>query len=626
MESLVRSLDQVLSENHQWVVPVYQRHYEWETKEDRQLPKFWDDLKDKTIERLDKRTPFPHYFGAIIFSEPPNQTYGTIRQRFLVDGQQRITTFQLTLAAISEVARDYNACQLLNAVDAYLYNKKSSGMIEPDRERFKLWPSSYDRSLYQKIVEKTPDQLSIIFKERYFYKNGNLIKGRAPNLLRAFWYLYEEIKAFVQEREDEGESPELVLDSLIAGFLAGFRVVLIQLDQHDDAQEIFASLNGLGKPLSPFDLIRNDVFHRAQKAGEDAQNLFDEKWKVFEESFWNQEVKQGRLKRARADHLIAHTVVAETAREVNVGKVAIEYQHYASERAFLTVAEELELLGKHAATYRAMEELDQNAAIAEIANVLKIWDMSTFHPLVLWLNVQPFDYEEKIRLCRVIESYVVRREICGLSTKNYNKIVTGIIKNARGQDDPVSAFLEYLASLTGDTSRMPIDSEVEEAFVRREAYGRNSSPQRLRIRYILQKIEYAKRNKFDEATVPSEILTIEHIMPQSWAEHWLLPNGINAPCESVWVAVNRGYHLDDETRRLMSEREQAVATLGNLTLITRPLNAGVGNANWEIKRERLGKSLLAMNREIASNKIWDETAIELRASELAKVAISIWKV
>ncbi len=628
MDALVRSLDSVLRENHQWVVPVYQRHYEWETKEDRQLPKFWDDLKDKTIERLEKRNPFPHYFGAIIFSEPPNQTFGTVRQRLLVDGQQRITTFQLTLAAIREVARDYEVSRLLDATDAYLYNKESPGMVEPDRERFKLWPSSYDRSLYQKIVENTPDNLSIIYETIYFYKNGRLIKGRAPNSLRAFWYLYEEIKAFVQERGEDEESPEQVLDALIAGFLDGFRVVLIQLDQHDDAQEIFASLNGLGKPLSPFDLIRNDVFHRAQKTGEDTERLFEEQWKKFEDDFWNEEVRQGRLKRARANHLIAHAVVAETAREVNVGKIATEYQHYAQDQKFKTVAEELDVLLNHAATYRAMEERDENVVFAKIANVLRIWDMSTFHPLILWVNAQPLEDEDKVRLFSVIESYIVRREICGLTTKNYNKVVTGMIRNTSEQDDLVLVFFDYLSSLTGDAARMPTDAEVEEAFASREVYGRwahGGTPSR-RLKYILREIEYAKHNKFHETMISSENLEIEHVMPQSWAEHWPLPNGLTAPCESTWEAAYNGHSLDDETKTLMDERQQAVGTLGNLTLLTKPLNAGIRNAAWEIKRERLADdSLLLLNREIASNEMWDEAAIERRADDLAKVANSIWK-
>lgn len=629
MDALVRSLDSVLRENHQWVVPVYQRHYEWETKADRQLPEFWDDLKDKTIERLENRTPFPHYFGAIIFSEPPNQTFGTVRQRLLVDGQQRITTFQLTLAAIREVARDNEVSRLLDATDAYLYNKESPSMVEPDRERFKLWPSSYDRSLYQKMVENNPAALSIIFEGRYFYKNGKLIKGRAPNLLRAFWYLYEEMIAFVQERKEDEESPEQVLDALLAGFLAGFQVVLIQLDQHDDAQEIFASLNGLGKPLSPFDLIRNDVFHRAQKTGEDTERLFNEQWKMFEHDFWNTEVRQGRLKRARANHLIAHAVVAETAREVNVGKIATEYQHYTQERRFETVAKELDVLLNHAATYRAMEQQDEQTVFAKITNVLRIWDMSTFHPLILWVNAQPLEDEDKAKLFSVLESYIVRREICGFTTKNYNKVVTGIIRNAKEQHDPVLALFQYLSNLSGDATRMPTDIEVKEAFATREVYGRwayGGIPTR-RLRYILQEIEYAKRTKFHETMKSSENLEIEHIMPQSWSDHWPLPNGLTAPCESTYEAVNNGHSLDDETKTLMDERQHAIGTFGNLTLLTKPLNAGIRNAAWIIKRERIADdSLLILNREITKHEIWDEAVIEQRAADLAKAANSIWEV
>ena len=227
----------------------------------------------------------------------------------------------------------------MDAIDSYLHNEKGAGMFNPDRERFKLWPSSFDRLLYQNILESTTDELRELQKNS-FYKNGKLKKGDAPKLLRAFWYLYEEMEIFVQELEDE-HSSEQVVDALLTGFLSGFQIVIIQLDQNDDAQEIFASLNGLGKPLSPFDLIRNDVFHRALKTGEDEQRLFDELWEPFEDPFWSKQVRQGRLKRARADHLITHAVIAETAREVNVSKIATEYQHYVRKRTFRTVAEEL---------------------------------------------------------------------------------------------------------------------------------------------------------------------------------------------------------------------------------------------------------------------------------------------
>ena len=87
MDAKAHDLNFVLGQRQQWIVPVYQRHYEWETDTDKQIPKLWDDLRDKTIERLEEdRTPLPHYFGAIIYSEPSKQDFGAVPQRFLVDG------------------------------------------------------------------------------------------------------------------------------------------------------------------------------------------------------------------------------------------------------------------------------------------------------------------------------------------------------------------------------------------------------------------------------------------------------------------------------------------------------------------------------------------------------------
>ena len=421
-------LEVVLSEKQQWVVPVYQRHYEWETNEDKQIPKLWEDLRDKAEEHLDGRRAYPHYFGAIIYSEPSGQPFGTVRKRYLVDGQQRITTFELVLITMREVARERELPRIQDVVETYLFNELGKGMADPERERYKLWPSAYDRQLYRNIVDNPRKSIQKLEKQ-YFYKNGNLIKGQAPNLLRAYWFLHEAINEFIDDRvKNDGSTAEDTLDALLSGFLSGFQVVMIHLDENDDAQEIFASLNGMAKPLSPFDLIRNDVFHRARKTGEDDEQLFDERWKEFEGPFWSAQVRQGRFKRARADHLISHAVVAETAREVNTGKIATEYQHYARERGFPTVGEELDILLGHAKTYRGMEELS-NPVTNRLTQVLRYWDLSTFHPVVLWINAQEVEDEEKESLLRLLENYVVRRELCGLTTKNYNKVAIMMIRS-----------------------------------------------------------------------------------------------------------------------------------------------------------------------------------------------------
>ena len=292
MDAKAYELNIVLREKQQWVVPVYQRHYEWESEPDKQIPKLWEDLQEKTIEQLDaNRKVLPHYFGAIIYSEPETQSFGTTPKRFLVDGQQRITTFELVVSAIREVAREKGADQLVKVANTYIFNEASEGMEDKQREIFKLWPSAYDRELFQKITASTPNELRDSLTPKYFAKNGNLKKNRAPKLLKAYWYLYEEISKFVTEWAEQDQNEKTTLNALTKGFLSGFRIVVIQLDAHDDAQEIFASLNGMAKPLSAFDLIRNDVFHRARKQEENDQEIFERQWQEFEKSFWTKEVR-----------------------------------------------------------------------------------------------------------------------------------------------------------------------------------------------------------------------------------------------------------------------------------------------------------------------------------------------
>ena len=612
-------LDTVLSEKQQWVVPVYQRHYEWEVTEDKQLPKLWDDLKDKTEEILDKRRPYPHYFGAIIYSEPSGQPFGSIRKRYLVDGQQRITTFELVLITIREVARERDFTRIQDVVDAYLFNESSKGMTDPEREKYKLWPSAYDRQVYRHLVDNPRCEIRKLLRD-CFYINGNLIKGKAPNLLRAYWFLFETITAFIQERTDDDITDEIVLDALLTGFLTGFQIVMIHLDENDDAQEIFSSLNGMAKPLSPFDLIRNDVFHRARKIGEDDEKLFDERWKEFEQPFWNEQVRQGRLKRARADHLITHAVVAETAREVNAGKIATEYKHYAKERSFSTIADELDVLLGHARTYRNMEQLSDTVT-ADITKFLRIWDLSTFHPVILWINAQDLECGDKMILFSFIEKYIVRRELCGLTTKSYNKAAIMMIRSLRENKADPSSFIKDISKQTGDGTRLPSDSEVLESVVKRSIYGSISVP---KIRYIMQQIEYAKRTKFDETILETSNITIEHIMPQKWAKNWPLPSGEIAPYETVYQAALDNKVIDDKLKSEIEMRQQCVNLLGNLTLVTESLNPSLSNAEWSIKREKLSKSLLVLNREIIEKITWDELSINDRSENLGTLVNDIW--
>lgn len=366
-------LNDVLQERQQWVIPVYQRHYAWETREDKQIPTLWADLRDRAEEKLNGEEVKPHFVGAIIYSQPADQPFGTVNKRFLVDGQQRITTFNLVLAALRDNALVNGCDHIANAVSEYLFNAISGGMAEPEKEKFKLWSSSFDRPFFLSIATKSADEIRAEFPH-HFYKNGKLVSGQAPRLLAAYWYLKEAIAEYVAEKAAEATTFEQVLNALLSGFLHSFQIVVIQLGKEDDAQVIFASLNGNAEPLTAFDLIRNDIFHRARLSLESDDALFEKHWSKLETDFWKEEVKQGRLKRPRVDHLISHSLVAETGEEVLAGQVPNAYKSFATRMNFPSVESEIESLLAYASAYRAIEEGDQSTPLGQYGYFTKVWD------------------------------------------------------------------------------------------------------------------------------------------------------------------------------------------------------------------------------------------------------------
>jgi uncharacterized protein with ParB-like and HNH nuclease domain len=612
-------LNDVLQERQQWVIPVYQRHYAWEVRDDKQIPTLWEDLRERAEEKLDGHDIKPHFVGAIIYSQPTDQPFGTVNKRYLVDGQQRITTFNLVLTALRENARVEGCEQISNAIDEYLFNAKSGGMAEPDKEQFKLWSSSFDRPYFLAIASKTADEIRAEFPQ-FFYKNGSIIWGQAPKLLAAYWYLQEAIAKYIKEKKLEELNSDQVLNALLSGFLYAFQIVVVQLGKDDDAQTIFASLNGNAEPLTAFDLIRNDIFHRARLKLEDDDALYEKHWSKLETEFWKTEVKQGRLKRPRVDHLISHSLVAETGDEIHAGQVANAYKIFAAQKQFDSVEAEIEGLLRYAKAYQQIEECDLSTALGSYGSFTKIWDTSTFHPVALWAAIQPISDEDKAGIVKLIEDYVVRRDLIGESNKNYNKIAPNMIEAMRGSDEPLGALRSHLESLTAPTSRMPSHSDLLNAANKINAYGSLGSK---KLRYIFTKIEKHSRTNLDE-NIPIENLSVEHILPDKWSKNWTLSKSGHAPHESYFVAVDGGHQVSPEMREEMDARERAKNTIGNLTLLTPPANSQNGNESWSFKRERIAKSLLVLNRDIAENDQWDEALIRDRGEKIAEQANMVW--
>ena len=628
METSTKKLGELLQNRQRWVVPVYQRHYEWSTEDDRQLDHLWTDLKGQIdILIKDSNSLIPHYFGAIITS--PDYNVGKVPDNILVDGQQRITTFKLVLIALREVARKLGTERQISVIDNYLYNTEDGGMKEPEKEKYKLWPSFSNRKDFQEIVDNQHDDLKWSF-DRCFYQNGKIIKGRSPKLLLAYNFLYNKMLQYVEEYAEQNPSEENaqenIIEKILHTFLNCFQIVLIQLGKDDDPQQIFASLNGLAEPLTPADLIRNDIFHRAikeDKEGIKADDLYERKWcGEFEsqDQFWAYPIKQGRFRKPRIDHLIGHLVVAETARSVNIKRISSEYKRYVNEKAYQSTEDEIDVLLEHAKTYKALTgDIDENNSLFRLKFVLDKWDTSTFYPLVMAIKKREFDFETEKKLFHLIESYIVRRTLCDLTAKNYNNVVLGLVRAIQDEKNPEKKFVERLFELKGDSARFPPLDEVVERCKTEDIYHYVPQPQ---IRYILSKFEEEKRSRFQEQTSIPEGLSIEHIMPRVWHEHWPLLNEEKAAHSGYYSSLEED--LSDAALDQFRKRINLIDTVGNLTLVTRELNASLGNGPWKEKREKMGQSILALNKELAELPKWDEDEIVKRSEDLAHLVKKIW--
>jgi Protein of unknown function DUF262 len=141
----------LLQNRNRFCVPIYQRHYVW-TKE-KQWEPFWSDIRTKAIERLAGRERrFSHFMGAVVLEARGGFSARRVPSFQVVDGQQRLTTFQLFLAAARDYATAIGHSGGAETIATYLLNRDPHLMEEPEVEIYKVWPTQYDRALFTDII------------------------------------------------------------------------------------------------------------------------------------------------------------------------------------------------------------------------------------------------------------------------------------------------------------------------------------------------------------------------------------------------------------------------------------------------------------------------------------------
>ena len=618
----------ILGDQKRFVVPIYQRRYSW--RDDR-LAAFWEDVVAKAEEALEGSPKFSHYMGALILAPGANgYTIGATPRMQVVDGQQRLTTFQLFLVALREVGAKLHFPEIGRTVQNYLFNHPMSGDGDNKEAVFKLIPTPEDKPIFQMIVEHG---LSAVRKSypQFFFQNGRGNKGKSPNAVNAVAFFSDRIETYARfgVQDEESESGPLEeedvqgqrrrLRALMEALLNHLKLVVITLAENDDAQVIFETLNSKAEPLLAMDLVRNSLFHRASAQGESAEALFEAKWRPWEaDPFWKADAPGATPRRPRVDHFLSHALAAQTAQRISVRELYAEYRAFTRPNGrmrFDTVEKEPDALLAFAPTCRSLEEGGGDPVLASLGIKLRTWDVTTAYPIVFCIATSSAYASVKERLYQLIYAYVVRRAVCGLTPKHLNQIFPRLVRQMLDRGVSLATFADAFAKQTGPAVRFPSDEEFRRAIQRNPLYEWLSRKERLID--ILWELECASRTKYSVNTPRPESMSIEHVLPQSWTATWPLPDGRYAPADASTGA-------DGPMLAAIEARQSALHTLGNLTLITVPANAAASNAAFPKKAQWLKQSLLALNLAILEKSVWREREINERGNALADLAVKIW--
>jgi hypothetical protein len=626
MRSDTWTVRQIFQDRRQYCVPFYQRAYVWNQSD--QWQPLWQDIKAKAEARLEGGTVTPHFLGAVVVEPQARIGLRGVDTLHIIDGQQRLTTLQYILTALLIAFREKGVQGLDVTLDQCLENGNPDTMVQPQIERYKVWPTFRDRSSHEMtMAARSLQELRNSFAAN-FTRAGELrrIGVEHPPSLGAIWFFANEFICFVAQAS---EGKDRAAEALAMAVLQDLKLVLISLEADDDAQVIFETMNGRGATLHATDLIRNFIFMRADRDGSDAQALYDARWSQFESSAWSARERRGRLLKPKLEWLIYTALQAETHVEVDLPRLYADYRAYALNKGKPRTAEaQLLTLDSYAAHYTALTTGQGSMPVARFGRRIAPYETTTIHSLALLISTSLLSDDEKTSMFNALVSYIVRRAVCGLTAKNYNNTFLSMLRHLAKEGTTPEALHEQMRAQTSEISRWPDDAEFKNACKTASLYeGRLDAP---KMRQLLTELEGELRNqgRSEEPEIPLLVnLDIDHIMPKAWYEHWPLSDGSSVSSSEANLALlaeRNGVPLTDDQARIRA-RVCALPTLGNLTLLNLSVNREAKHREFQVKRDLLVRNTnLSLNMLVLNNEAWDINEIEARGERLANVAAKLY--
>jgi len=623
MQANPRSIDSLFNSQLRYIVPMFQRHYVWQ--QNPQWSTLWEDVVEKADFQIEGRQTTAHYLGALIIEGVRPTSPREVKRFLIVDGQQRLITLQLLLCAFRDIARAKSWETLKRTTSRLVENPDADVMEHPEEERYKVWPTQLNRSVFTDIIDA-----GSVDGVRTKFPLIKLPRRRKPeprsNLVEAYLYFSGEITAWLERASiDSGFPQEDCAFRLLQAIQQDFSVVEIALSEGDDSQEIFYSLNSQGRPLSQSDLLRSLVFMRAEKERIDRDRIFEDYWSNFESEFWSTETRRGGRAYSRLDIGLRFFLMAKTGEMVDARRVNEEYRRWVtvSPPRYSSVRDEIADFTRHAEVYKRYETAPPELPASDLRRVVRDIEVTTSVPLLQFLELECELSDVQLASClRITESFLVRRAIVGADTKDYNKFFVTVIDALIGvsPEKIEETLVRKLTVGTGATRSWPTDEEIIESVVSKPLY---TNLRVAALRLLLERIEIALRTRKSESDAVAGPLQVEHIMPQGWWTDWPL-DGFRVPwnvVQSPWQATGELSALEDRIR----QRNQIIHTLGNLTLVNGYLNSTARNSSFEVKQQEYKHSVLQLNRYFDGCAVWDEETIRNRGRLLGKMVCDIWR-
>ena len=574
---------ELLDGNKQFAVPIFQRRYSWEEKH---CEKLWDDV----LSLGQSSTSQYHFIGSIVYIDPKVNNASKVRELQVIDGQQRLTTLTLLLAALSRAVEGQGVDIGITPEelsDYYLNVRRN------DKLRYKQLLTQYDKdTLIQLLDGNNQEWFRIVDQDEkgtliQLVEDKELPTNAAPRLV-------ENYRLF------EAKLKHADLESVYVG-IQRLRIVDIVLDRPDDnPQLIFESLNSTGLELSEADLIRNYVLMGQEPSFQ--KTLYETYWRPMEKRF-------GDAYTGSFDRFVRDYLTLKTRQIPNIRNVYDSFKVYVQKRINLEMSETMETIIAEISRYskhyvRIALGKEEDTELRDCFADINTLEVTVAFPFLLEVyedyKQECIQKSELIEILRLVESYVFRRAICDIPTNSLNTTFASRLMPKVDKSNYLESLKKAFLNLVeqSDRYRYPMNSDFKQAF---QVKGVYNNPRR--CWYLLRKLENYERRQ-PHSCVDQ---TIEHVIPQNdnLCEEWQQELGEN------WREIQEKY----------------LHKIGNLTLIGWKDNPALSDLPFKEKQKTKGgfcESELHLNRSLCQTKQWNENAILARAKELTEKAIKIW--